>query len=129
MLEAALPADRQISTQALAILVALAHMATRSKRAEADLYASLRHAGLAYEPADLERGLAELCEWHLLIRPVPLMDGGLLIVMSNEGMGMARRHAADEREFQVAEDELLSARCDAVAAGGVMRDVAELVPA
>ena len=64
---------------AVLLLMALANMAARSKRGQADLVAALRGAGLTAEPRRVRAALRLLQERGAIEHLVPLSDGGLLL--------------------------------------------------
>ena len=64
---------------AVLLLMALADMAARSKRGQADLVAALRGAGLVAEPRRVRAALRLLQSHGAIENLVPLSDGGLLL--------------------------------------------------
>lgn len=74
---------RLLSDDAFAALLlrALAEMAGRSKRRQADLTAALHRAGLPAEPARVRAALRQLLAQGRVTGPVPLSDGGLLLTV------------------------------------------------
>jgi hypothetical protein len=69
-------ADAEFTEQ---LLMALAGMAARSKRGQADLTAALRGAGIAAEPPRVRAALRLLHARGAVRNFVPLFDGGLLL--------------------------------------------------
>jgi hypothetical protein len=71
---------------AITLLVALAAMAVRSKRRQADLAAALRRSGITSDAQHLSAALRHLegigCIEHL----VPLYDGGVLMSVTSRGI-------------------------------------------
>jgi hypothetical protein len=64
---------------ASALLGALAAMAARNRRGEADLFAALRGAGLTIDGGRLEAALAYLRAEGCVTNLVPLSDGDMLM--------------------------------------------------
>lgn len=78
------------AAQQMALLTALADMADRSTRVQADLAAAMRHAKLIL-PVDLVAAtLVELERNGYLERIVPLGDGGTLVSVTPAGNEMVR---------------------------------------
>jgi len=69
-----------------ALLAALAGMAVRSPRRQADLGVALRRAGLASEPMRLRVALQSLQRDGCVNGLVPLEDGGLLLQVTAHGI-------------------------------------------
>ena len=68
------------------LLGALAGMAVRSKRRQADLSAAMARAGLMADQADMEDALAELQSNGMIENIVPLYDGGILVSVTSRGI-------------------------------------------
>ena len=77
------PSEAQFATT---LLAALASMAVRSKRRQADLAAALRRSGLVAEPAALSAALRHLQEIGCIEDLVPLYDGGVLMSVTSRGI-------------------------------------------
>jgi hypothetical protein len=75
------------------LLGALARMAARSWRSQADLYTVLRRAGLRPSDTMLSKAIAELERCGFVKGRIPLSDGGLLITVTGEGLHQARAAA------------------------------------
>ena len=69
-----------------ALLAALAGMAMRSRRRQADLDIAVRRAGLAANPAQLAAALQALAEDGCIEGMVPLADGGMLLSVTARGI-------------------------------------------
>ena len=67
---------------AAAVLAALTAMAMRTHRAQADVGAALRGAGLPSDAGQLQNALAFLQSEGCLTNFVPLSDGGLLVTVT-----------------------------------------------
>ena len=80
----ALEADQSSFPQRL--LRALATMAVRSKRRQADLTAAICRGGLQKEAADLAPALRSLEEQGFIEQIVPLYDGGVLVSVTSRGI-------------------------------------------
>lgn len=68
------------------LLTALATMAARSKRRQADLSAALRRGGLDSEPSRVSRALSHLVKIGCIEHLVPLYDGGVLMSVTSRGI-------------------------------------------
>ncbi len=68
------------------LLAALAAMAVRSKRRQADLSAALRRAGLDGEANLVSKALRYLEEIGCIENLVPLYDGGVLLSVTSRGV-------------------------------------------
>ncbi len=90
----ALPHDQMEFTNAL--LEALAGMAVRSPRRQADLGVSLRRAGLDPDPERVAFALQDLLDDGCVGGMVELSDGGMLLTVTTTGIdrlaGTSRRH-------------------------------------
>jgi hypothetical protein len=69
-----------------ALLAALAGMAVRSPRRQADLGVALRRSGLASEPVRLQAALQSLQRDGCVDGLVPLEDGGVLLQVTSRGI-------------------------------------------
>jgi hypothetical protein len=76
------------------VLRALAAMARSSRRHEADVQSAIRGAGLTLSPDQQDQALRELVDSACIDRIVPLVDGGILLSVTAEGMSRAGQ--ADE---------------------------------
>jgi hypothetical protein len=74
------------------ILKAVADMALRSKRRQADLQAALRRAGIEAGRARILDVLEILCAQRWVENIVPLLDGGVLLGVTGLGLEVAGRH-------------------------------------
>ena len=70
----------------LDVLAALANMALRSKRRQADLDAAMRHAGIEAGPAWRAAALERLRVQGLVDKVVELSDGGVLLSVTALGL-------------------------------------------
>lgn len=89
-----------IAAQQMALLTALADMAERSTRVQADLAAAMRHAKLCLPVERLAAALVALEQSGYLEQIVPLGDGGTLVSVTpagNEVVRVARRQDAFDR--------------------------------
>jgi hypothetical protein len=68
------------------LLQALADMASRSRRREADLTAAMHKAGLAAELAQVNAALLLLQRQDCIKNLLPLSDGGLLLTVTGNAM-------------------------------------------
>jgi len=68
------------------LLRALATMAVRSKRRQADLSAALRRGGLTSESAQISTALRALELAGFIEHIVPLYDGGMLMSVTSRGI-------------------------------------------
>lgn len=68
------------------LLAALATMAVRSKRRQADLCAALSRAGLDREPGRVTKALRALEQAGCIEHLVPLYDGGVLMSVTSRGI-------------------------------------------
>lgn len=68
------------------LLGALATMAVRSKRRQADLCAALRRAGLDHNPERVTDALRRLEQDGCIEQLVPLYDGGVLMSVTSRGI-------------------------------------------
>jgi len=85
---AAIDEDETVGTDfAPRLLHALAVMARRSRRAEADLMAALQAAGLPADPVPVRAALLLLQKNGCIRDLVPLWDGGLLLTVTGLAMG------------------------------------------
>jgi hypothetical protein len=79
-----------------ALLAALAQMAVRSHRRQADLDVAVRRAGLLVGPDRLRAALQRLQDDGCVERVVPLADGGVLVSVTGRGIERlshtSRRH-------------------------------------
>ena len=88
------------AAQQMALLTALADMAGRSTRVQADLAAAMRHAKLFLPVERLAAALVALEQSGYLEQIVPLGDGGTLVSVTpagNEMVRAARRQDAFDR--------------------------------
>ena len=81
-----------------ALLAALAQMAARSPRRQADVMVAIRRAGLSADAGKVEAGLAALLRDGCITPPLVLSDGGILAAVTVRGVEhlatTAHRHAA-----------------------------------
>jgi hypothetical protein len=84
-----------------ALLAALAGMAVRSHRRQADLDVAVRRAGLIAGPDRLRVALRRLLEDGCVERVVPLADGGVLVSVTGRGI---ERISHTARRYVVAGD-------------------------
>ncbi len=68
------------------LLNALATMAVRSKRRQADLSAAMNRSGLQADQAQMTDALRELEAEGLIENIVPLYDGGVLLLVTSRGI-------------------------------------------
>lgn len=73
-------------TYADSLLTALATMAVRSKRRQADLSAALRRSGLDVDPVRVTEALQHLESTGCIEHLVPLYDGGVLMSVTSRGV-------------------------------------------
>jgi hypothetical protein len=82
-----------------ALLAALAGMAARSHRRQADLFVAVRRSGLSAGPAEVRAALHHLQQDGCVDRVVPLEDGGILLSITVRGVERlsqsSLRHLAD----------------------------------
>ena len=88
------PVERDLED---ALLAALASMAVRSHRRQADLAVATRRASLIAEPSSLRIALLRLHQDGCIDSIVPLADGGVLLSVTSRGIdrlgSTSRRHA------------------------------------
>ena len=82
-------ADLDDADFAVVLLQALANMALRSKRRQADLTAALRGADIAADPARVRAALKLLRAQGAIDNLVPLSDGGLLLSVTQKAIERA----------------------------------------
>ena len=82
-----------LEATALKILSALASMAMRSQRHEAELSLALRMNRLTLPPDQIESAIRYLLAERCIARVVPLNDGGLLVVVTDTGFGRVKMPA------------------------------------
>jgi hypothetical protein len=69
-----------------ALLAALAGMAARSHRRQADLFVAVRRSGLTATPDLVRAALRHLQDDGCVDRVVPLADGGVLLSVTSRGV-------------------------------------------
>jgi hypothetical protein len=85
------------------LLTALAAMAVRSKRRQADLNAAMRRSGLAADGDAVGAALRQLERSGFIENLVPLYDGGMLMSVTSRGVETLNAHTRwpmlDSREM------------------------------
>ena len=71
--------------------VALIKMASRGTRSQADFAAALRGAGIVLTRAESEALLRELADGGLIENPILLLDGGVLVTVTDAAWRQFRR--------------------------------------